>query len=110
LIPSVCPESYSFVLSEAFFAGLFPVAFDLGAQARRIREYGWGLLLPFAWIDEPGKINDALLACDIPAMPDRPPVGGSSLYPDFLADYYQLEYDSAAAPSGSEMPTLALVS
>jgi GT2 family glycosyltransferase/glycosyltransferase involved in cell wall biosynthesis len=110
LIPSVCPESYSFVLSEAFFAGLFPVAFDLGAQARRIREYGWGLLLPFAWIDEPGRINDALLACDIPPMPERPPVGGSGLYPDFLADYYQLEYDSVAATSGSEVPTLALVS
>jgi hypothetical protein len=89
-IPSVWPETYSYVLSEALFAGLFPVAFDLGAPARRIRAHAWGLVLPFAFVNQPGKVNDALLSCEVPAMPDRARVAGASLYNDILADYYQL--------------------
>jgi glycosyltransferase involved in cell wall biosynthesis len=89
-LPSVCPESYSYVLSEAFFAGLYPVAFDLGAPARRIRECGWGLVLPFAFVHEPGKVNDALLSVQVPEMPAISLVAGAEQYSDILADYYGL--------------------
>jgi GT2 family glycosyltransferase len=59
-LPSVCPETWSFTLSEAWHAGLRVVAFDLGAQAERIRRTGRGVLLPLGL--PPPAINSALLA------------------------------------------------
>jgi GT2 family glycosyltransferase len=59
-LPSVCPETWSFTLSEAWRAGLRVVAFDLGAQAERIRRTGRGVLLPLGL--PPAAINSALLA------------------------------------------------
>jgi GT2 family glycosyltransferase len=59
-LPSVCPETWSFTLSETWRAGLRVVAFDLGAQAERIRRTGRGLLLPLGL--PPAAINSALLA------------------------------------------------
>ena len=47
LFLSVWPETYSYTLSEAWRAGLLPVALDIGAQAERIREQGHGVLIPF---------------------------------------------------------------
>ena len=46
LFPSICPETFSFTLSEVFAIGLPVVGFDLGAQGRRIREYDKGLVIP----------------------------------------------------------------
>jgi len=60
LIPSVVPETWCFALTEAWRAGLRAVAFDLGAQAERIRVTGRGLVLPLE--SSPGQVNDALLA------------------------------------------------
>ncbi len=59
-VPSVWPESWCFTLSEAWRAGLRVVAFDLGAQAERIRRRGDGSLLPLGL--PPTSINSALLA------------------------------------------------
>lgn len=39
-MPSIWPETYSFVLSEAMALGLPIVAFDLGAQAERLADRG----------------------------------------------------------------------
>lgn len=47
LFLSVWPETFSYTLSEAWRAGLQPVALDIGAQAERIRERGNGRLIPF---------------------------------------------------------------
>jgi GT2 family glycosyltransferase len=89
--PSVWPETYCYTLSQAFFAGLFPVAFDLGALAARIRAAGWGLVLPWQFVHDPGRVNDTLLATDpTPPPPDFRPVAGERLYPSLLADYYGL--------------------
>jgi len=89
--PSVWPETYCYTLSQAFFAGLYPVAFDLGAIAERIRNAGWGQLLPFEMVRHPAAINDALLSCRVPPLPARwHPVAGASLYTDMLGDYYGL--------------------
>lgn len=87
---SVCPETYSYTLSQAFFAGLYPVAFDIGAIARRIREAGWGVVLPFSMVREPAKINDALLSCRIPPLPQPwRPVIGEQRYRTIMTDYYE---------------------
>lgn len=58
-VPSIVPETWCFTLSELWQAGLAVVAFDLGAQAERIRAVGRGLLLSPDL--PPGAINDALL-------------------------------------------------
>ncbi len=59
-VPSVVPETWCFTLTEAWRAGLRAAAFDLGAQAERIRATGRGFLLPLG--SSPGQINHALLA------------------------------------------------
>lgn len=44
-LPSVWPETYSYVLSEVWDAGYRVVAFDFGAPAERIHAVGGGLLI-----------------------------------------------------------------
>lgn len=46
VLPSIVPESYSLVLSEAWLAGAAVIAFDHGAVAERIRRDGGGWLAP----------------------------------------------------------------
>jgi glycosyltransferase involved in cell wall biosynthesis len=60
LLPSIFPETWCLGLSEAWNAGLSVVAFDIGAQAERIRRTGRGVLLPLG-LPAPA-INDALIA------------------------------------------------
>lgn len=88
LFLSVWPETYSYTLSQAFFSGLYPVAFDIGAIARRIREVGWGLVLPFDLLAWPNKINDVLLECEVPPMPAMTKIQGERRYRSFISDYY----------------------
>jgi hypothetical protein len=59
-LPSIWPETWCFALSEAWQAGLFTIAFDLGAQAARIRATGRGAVLPLGL--PAARINDALLS------------------------------------------------
>ncbi len=65
-IPSTCPETWCFALSLAWRAGLSVGAFDLGAQAERVRATGRGFLLPLGL--PPGAINAALLSAAPLAM------------------------------------------
>jgi GT2 family glycosyltransferase/glycosyltransferase involved in cell wall biosynthesis len=93
--PSVWPETYCYTLSIAFLGQLTPIAFDLGAQAARIRDAGFGHLLPLT--TDPRIINDGLLRladefADPPA--GREPVFGH--YPNLLADYYGFSATSVA--------------
>jgi glycosyltransferase involved in cell wall biosynthesis len=46
VIPSIVPEAYCLTLSEAWLGGASVAAFDLGAQADRIRRDGGGWLAP----------------------------------------------------------------
>lgn len=88
--PAVWPETYSYTLSQAWFAGLYPVAFDLGAIARRIREIGWGHILPKQMMTQYAAINDALLACKVPPMPETTHFSPRQ-YDNIISDYYQLK-------------------
>jgi glycosyltransferase involved in cell wall biosynthesis len=60
LLPSIFPETWCLTLTEAWRAGLRVVAFDIGAQAERIRRTGRGILLPLA-LKAP-QINNAMVA------------------------------------------------
>ena len=59
-LPSVWPETWCYALGGALRAGLPVVAFDLGAQAERLRATGRGRLLPLGL--PAAAINNALLA------------------------------------------------
>ncbi|HEX3549298.1 MAG TPA: glycosyltransferase [Candidatus Elarobacter sp.] len=87
--PSVWPETYCFTLSEAVRNGIFPVAFDIGAVATRLRAMGWGLLLPVTAFFDPETVLDALMT--VPLVP--PPAGRATpgdAYSSFIEDYYAL--------------------
>ena len=58
-LPSICPETWCFTLSEAWAAGLPTIVFDLGAQAARVKATGRGLVLPLGL--PATRINDMLL-------------------------------------------------
>lgn len=46
LMPSIVPETFSYTLSEAMQMGLPIVAFDIGAQGSRVKEYLLGNVVP----------------------------------------------------------------
>ena len=87
LLPSVWPETYSYTLSVALRNGLFPVAFDLGAIAERIRLSRTGTLLPLG--TPASQINEALLHAGRQARPSLKPRGAR--YLNMLRDYYGLK-------------------
>jgi glycosyltransferase involved in cell wall biosynthesis len=93
--PALWPETYSYTLSQGWFAGLYPVAFDIGAIAERIRRSGWGHLLPVDMMTLPAEINDALLALTPPSRPDTfSAATGSHLYGNIWSDYYEFDQRS----------------
>ena len=86
-LPSIWPETFCYTLSAAFEAGLYPVAFDMGAPAGRIREAGWGELISVRLSG--AEINDRLLGMDVPDFmgfsSDVEIVAG---YDDYRSHYY----------------------
>jgi FkbM family methyltransferase len=91
--PAVWPETYSYVLSLALNAGLFPLAFDFGAIARRMREAGDGMLLPLSAMSDAEAINDVLLSLRAGPLPSPKRPQARSYR---LADYYK--GDASADP------------
>lgn len=56
--PGQWPETFSYTLSIAFDAGVWPVAYELGAIAERVKRYSYGRLLA---LDTPiANVNDML--------------------------------------------------
>lgn len=68
LFPSIWPETYCYTLSHAFRYSLWPLVFDLGAQASRVRMQKFGSVLPLAMADTPATLNDYLLKLVLPAV------------------------------------------
>ncbi|NJD05945.1 MAG: glycosyltransferase, partial [Methylococcaceae bacterium] len=91
------PETYCYALTEAWRAGLYPVALDLGAPAERIRAAAYGDVLPVN--ADPKRINRALLDAVQRAGQRSKPVTIGKAYGSMLADYYGLE-----APPGAPAP------
>jgi glycosyltransferase involved in cell wall biosynthesis len=59
LLPSLIPETYSYLADELMQTGLPLAVFDVGAPPERVRRYPGGLVLPI----EPGEALDAIM-CD----------------------------------------------
>lgn len=84
-VPSVCPETWSYSLSHILAEGLWPVAFDLGTPARRLKDLRIGSLLPVS--TTAAQINDHLL--QIAASKKRASrIVDGGRYADFPSDYY----------------------
>ncbi len=99
LFLSVWPETFCYTLSIAFAARLYPVAFDIGAVAARIRERNWGEVIPLA--ATAGEINDRLLRLKNQGIPLPPPgVGATEEYDSIWRDYYEMR--EAARVCGTE--------
>ncbi len=93
--PASWPETYSYTLSIAILGKIFPIAFDLGAPADRLRAWGGGHLIPLT--QDAQRINDELLSVSrrlAEPLPD--PRHEFQKYPLLLADYYGLSHRDAA--------------
>ena len=55
------PETYSYTLSHAFRAGLWPVAPDIGAFPERIAEMKFGTIIPFDRRHDPEFVINAII-------------------------------------------------
>jgi GT2 family glycosyltransferase/glycosyltransferase involved in cell wall biosynthesis len=88
LIPSVWPETYSYTLSIALRYGIYPVVFDLGAPARRLKELGFGSVLPLALAKDATALNNALLALEPSEAKVKRPA--DTEYPSYREAYYGL--------------------
>ena len=60
-LPSIWPETWSYTLSMSLAIGVTPVVFDIGAPAARIRDGGFGVILPYTLIDDILALNDRLV-------------------------------------------------
>src|SRR5262249_48193354 len=87
-LPSVWPETFMYTLSIAMAARLFVVCFDSGAQAERVRDGGWGQVLPLD--ASASSINDVLLSAAASLRDGRaaPLPPRSTTYPQLLTSYY----------------------
>ena len=71
LIPSVWPETFSYVTHEALATGMPVLCFDIGAQADTVRQAANGVVLDFGRSEE--LTQKVLEAVDqLPMAPDGP--------------------------------------
>jgi glycosyltransferase involved in cell wall biosynthesis len=86
---SVWPETFCYTLSIAFASKLYPISFEIGAVAERIKQVGWGKILPISMINKPKEINDSLLMLEITPLSEQVNLFNID-YNNLIKDYYQL--------------------
>jgi glycosyltransferase involved in cell wall biosynthesis len=85
--PAVWPEAFSYTLSAVFAAGIFAIAFDIGALGSRIKAAGAGSLWPMEAMLDPARLAEMLLEEPIlqtPVRRENPDYGSP------LVSYYDL--------------------
>ena len=89
--PSVCPETHLFTLSIAIRNLLFPVVFDIGSQAERVRRSRYGAVIPLDMAFTPNILNDRLATMDI-SSPSAREIGARRPIAAWTSarDYYEL--------------------
>jgi hypothetical protein len=87
--PAVWPETFSYTLSAVLAAGLYPVAFDIGALSSRIRAANWGTLWPMESMLDPARLAEMLLTEPIPPTPWLARLEGPD-YSNPVVTYYGL--------------------
>ena len=101
LLPSLSPETWSYALSSVLRIGLYPIVFDLGALAERVRSAGRGTVLPLELSERPNAVNDALLGLRERESFDIRPIDklGETHYDTLIQDYYE-GFSEPAVSSG----------
>ncbi len=95
-LPATWPETFNYTLSEILHFGIYPVSFEIGAIARRIREIGYGSVLPYKLYRYASDINDALLAITIEDAPVEKLKSAQASYANILDEYYNLEIKASS--------------
>jgi glycosyltransferase involved in cell wall biosynthesis len=98
--PSVCPETFSYTLSIAAEARLFPIAFDFGACAERIRTLGWGAVMPLEYMFSTPKILEMLATIQPTTAPKNLETLMNVSYGSILSDYYNIELNRKSSDEG----------
>jgi hypothetical protein len=104
--PTVWPETFSYTLSIALEARLFPVVFELGALATRVADLGWGQIWPMEAMLDPKALAVRLLE-----QPLRPPPADilerlrPDSYPAPLETYYGFEGGDRLRPGSPASPS-----
>jgi hypothetical protein len=115
-LPSIWPETFSYVLSEFLAFGLHPVVFNLGAQAERLAAAGIGTILDVG-LSATG-INDFLLSISIPqpAIPEAyGPAERDRMRRKYFIDIYGDDFfdpaprDPPKSPNGVTMARTGLL-
>ncbi|MBJ6128575.1 glycosyltransferase [Microvirga splendida] len=97
--PSVLPETFSYTLSSAMEAGVFPVVFDLGAPADRLRALHWGGIMPAEYMLSAPDILQFLLSVQIEPAPQDLAEAVHVSYKSILKDYYGLDFSQHGVAS-----------
>ncbi|PWT96053.1 MAG: glycosyltransferase [Candidatus Melainabacteria bacterium] len=105
--PAVWPETFSYTLSIAMKANLYPVAFEFGAISDRLRTLDWGELLELELMERANLLNDRLLAIKPTPLELVPPRSWAALYPHSLSDYYKLPFNDNLQPASTRPLTPA---
>jgi glycosyltransferase involved in cell wall biosynthesis len=95
-LPSLWPETFMYTLSTVMASGLYTVCFDIGAQSSRLKQSGWGRVIP---LDAgPVTINNTLLAAarQVAIGPPAPSPPPSTSYQDMLGAYYGFSAEERA--------------
>jgi O-antigen biosynthesis protein len=87
--PAVWPETFSYTLSEVMRAGFYPIAFDIGAIASRIKASGIGHLLPLELMLDPEAVAHELHSL-LPKLQGTSVIYEASTYDDVIKNYYEL--------------------
>jgi glycosyltransferase involved in cell wall biosynthesis len=96
--PSLLPETFSYTLSAALGAGIFPVTFDLGAPARRLSDLAWGAVMPLEYMLSVPDIVQYLLTTPIASPPPNLAQSATVFYESILLDYYGHELNVVFRP------------
>jgi glycosyltransferase involved in cell wall biosynthesis len=92
-LPSVGPETFSYTLSSLIEAKIFPVVFDLGAPAQRLKDLNWGSTMPPEYMLSPADAVDFLTKVEPFPPPANLALSATVSYKRLLLEYYNFESD-----------------
>jgi glycosyltransferase involved in cell wall biosynthesis len=90
-LPSVGPETFSYTLSSLIGAKLFPVVFDIGAPAQRLKDLNWGSIMPAEYMLSPADAVKFLMQVEPFSPPDNLALAATVSYNRLSSEYYSFE-------------------
>ncbi|WP_201830598.1 hypothetical protein [Microvirga zambiensis] len=90
-LPSVGPETFSYTLSSLIEAKLFPVVFDLGAPAQRLKDLNWGSIMPAEYMLSPADAVNFLMQVKPFSPPNNLALSATVSYKRLSSEYYSFE-------------------